>query len=148
MRREAAGVADRRWSASGILSCTASAFADHNPVGTLALGRETGLWSAAFPVTERLWVIGDALIGPATVVEAMAQGRRAAAAFSMPVLLEVRPGRAAERTTARARLLRERGRHTAGAAEASGRILGQGDNVRVLPIARSVSPNWPLRTSW
>ena len=46
-------MANRRWSASGILSCTASAFADHNPVGTLALGREIGLWSATLPVTER-----------------------------------------------------------------------------------------------
>jgi len=139
VRREAAGVADRRWSASGILSCTASAFADHNPVGTLALGRETGLWSAAFPVTERLWVIGDALIGPATVVEAMAQGRRAADA-----VLDARPARPVRpddvRPNEQRRVLvcyASGGGTTARAAEAiAGGFSAQGDQVRVLPITK------------
>lgn len=139
VRREAAGVADRRWSASGILSCTASAFADHNPVGTLALGRETGLWSAAFPVTERLWVIGDALIGPATVVEAMAHGRRAADAVldSRPA----RPGRPDDvRPNEQRRVLvcyESGGGRTARAAEAiAGGFSARGDQVRVLPITK------------
>ena len=80
LRRETAGVADRRWQASGILANPASAYANHNDVGALALKREVSLWAAALPVSERLWVVGDALTGPATVVEAMAQGRRAARA--------------------------------------------------------------------
>ena len=80
MRRETPGVADRRWRASGILANPASAYANHNDVGAMALKREVSLWAAALPVSERLWVVGDALTGPATVVEAMAQGRRAARA--------------------------------------------------------------------
>lgn len=139
VRREAAGVADRRWSASGILGRTASAFADYNPVGTLALGRETGLWSAAFPVTERLWVIGDALIGPATVVEAMAQGRRAADA-----VLDSRPARPVRsdhvRPNEQRRVLvcyESGGGRTARAAEAiADSFSARGDQVRVLPITK------------
>ena len=80
IRRETHGVADRRWQASGILANPASAYANYNDVGALALKREVGLWAAALPVSERLWVVGDALTGPSTVVEAMAQGRRAARA--------------------------------------------------------------------
>lgn len=139
VRREATGVADRRWSASGILSCTASAFADHNPVGTLALGREIGLWSAALPVTERLWVIGDALIGPATVVEAMAQGRRAADA-----VLDFRPARPGRFddvwSNGQRRVLvcyESRGGRTArAAADVAAGLCERGDLVRVLPIAK------------
>ncbi len=77
VRRETSGLPDRRWMASGILAGPASEFAHHQPVGTLALGREVGLSAAASPVKDRLWVVGDALVGPSTVVEAMAQGRRA-----------------------------------------------------------------------
>jgi len=140
VRREAIGVADRRWSASGILGRTASAFADHYPVGTLALGREIGLWSAAFPVTERLWVIGDALIGPATVVEAMAQGRRAADA-----VLDSRPARPMRsddvRPNGRQRVLvcyESGGGRTARAAEAiADGFSARGDQVRVLPITKA-----------
>ena len=139
VRREVAGVADRSWSASGILSCPASAFAGHNPVGTMALRRETGLWSAAFPVTERLWVIGDALIGPATVVEAMAQGRRAADA-----VLDFRPARPVRlgdvRSDGQRRVLvcyESGGGRTARAAEAiAGGFSARGDQVRVLPITK------------
>jgi len=139
VRREAAGVADRRWSASGILASKASAFADHNPVGTLALGREIGLWSATLPVTERLWVIGDALIGPATVVEAMTQGRRAADA-----VLDSRPGRPARLDNARSNGQRRVlvcyescGGRTARAAEAiADGFSERGDRVRVLPITK------------
>ena len=139
VRREAAGVADRAWSASGILAAPASAFADHNPVGTLALGREIGLWSATLPVTERLWVIGDALIGPATVVEAMAQGRRAADA-----VLDSRPARPVRSddvwSNGQKRVLvcyESGGGRTARAAEAiAGGFSARGDRVRVLPITK------------
>jgi len=139
VRREAAGVADRRWTASGIIGRTASAFADHYPVGTLALGREVGLWGAAFPVTERLWVIGDALIGPATVVEAMAHGRRAADA-----VLDSRPARPVRpdgvRPNEQRRVLvcyESGGGRTARAAEAvADGFSAQGDQVRVLPITK------------
>ncbi|MHB1486879.1 MAG: FAD-dependent oxidoreductase [Acidimicrobiales bacterium] len=75
------GVPDRRWQASGLLAGGAPPFARHQPVGELALGREIGRVSAALGTAERVWVAGDALVGPSTVVEAMAQGRRAARAI-------------------------------------------------------------------
>ncbi len=78
--RETNGIPDRRWLASGVLAGQAQAFAHHEPVGLLALGRETGLTASAVPFRERLWAAGDALVGPSTVAEAMAQGRRAASA--------------------------------------------------------------------
>lgn len=81
VRRQATGVPDRRWVASGVLANRASAFAHHSPVGSLALGREVGLAAAAHPLRERVWVVGDALVGPSTVVEAMTQGQLAAAAM-------------------------------------------------------------------
>ena len=137
VRRKATGMPDRRWSASGILAAPASAFADHNPVGTLALGREIGLWAAALPVTERLWAVGDALIGPATVVEAMAQGRRAAAA-----VLDSRPARPGRLNRAwsngQRRVLvcyESGGGRTARAAEAIADGFS-GNQVRVLPITK------------
>ncbi len=88
IRRKATGVADRRWQASGLLAGGAPPFARHQPVGSLALGREVGRLTAALGTAERTWVAGDALVGPATVVEAMAQGRRAAQA-----ILDQRPSR-------------------------------------------------------
>ncbi|MDE3202589.1 MAG: FAD-dependent oxidoreductase [Acidobacteriota bacterium] len=80
VRRENRGVPDRRWQASGILANPAPAAARGRPVGRLALGREVALVASASPFRDRTWVAGDALIGPSTVVEAMAQGRRAARA--------------------------------------------------------------------
>lgn len=80
LARRARGLAERQWTASGILANPASEFANNKPVGTLALGREVGLAAAATPFHDRVWAAGDALVGPSTVVEAMAQGRRAAAA--------------------------------------------------------------------
>lgn len=62
---------DRRWQASGI-------FAGNNLAGKLAWGREHGLRSSGLPRHEKLWLVGDALIGPSTVVGSMAQGRLAA----------------------------------------------------------------------
>jgi glutamate synthase (NADPH) small chain len=78
--RRASGVPDRRWIGSGFLASPASDFAHHIPVGSLALGREAGLDASALPFQRGLWAAGDALVGPSTVVEAMAQGRRAAEA--------------------------------------------------------------------
>ena len=96
--KRATGMAQGEWSASGILKNSASAYCNHSPVGSLALDREVGLWAAAMPMRERLWVVGDALTGPSTVVEAMAQGRRAARAVldAHPA----RPGRSNEFVTA------------------------------------------------
>lgn len=137
IRREATGVPDRRWTASGILANPASAFANNSPVGELALGREVGLWSAALPRSPRLWTAGDALIGPGTVVEAMSQGRRAAAA-----LLDAQPSRPGGPEDGRTRGLRRVlvcyesvGGTTARAAHAIGdHVSAQGYRVRVLPI--------------
>jgi glutamate synthase (NADPH/NADH) small chain len=69
---------DRRWQASGLLAGGAPAFARNQPVGELALGREIAFVQVGISVADRVWVAGDALVGPATVVEAMAQGRRVA----------------------------------------------------------------------
>jgi glutamate synthase (NADPH/NADH) small chain len=62
---------DRRWVASGI-------FTPNSQIGKLAWEREFGLRASASPRREKLWVVGDALLGPGTVVGAMAQGRLAA----------------------------------------------------------------------
>lgn len=80
-RRLQPGLTDRRWQASGLLAGGEPAFARHQPIGNLALGREIAISKAAMAVTDRVWVAGDALVGPATVVEAMVQGRRAAQAI-------------------------------------------------------------------
>ena len=75
------GLTDRRWQASGVLAGGKPAFARNQPIGQLALGREIASSQASINVADRVWVAGDALVGPATVVEAMAQGRRAALAI-------------------------------------------------------------------
>lgn len=80
-RRALSGIADRRWEASGILAVSAPEYARHQPVGRLSMGREEARVRAGLPAAERVWVAGDALVGPATVVEAMAQGRAAAHAL-------------------------------------------------------------------
>ncbi len=87
VRRTDAGVPDRHWLASGVLATPPAGKA---AVGTLSLGREVALEAAMFPFRPRVWVAGDALTGPSTVVEAMAQGRRAAFA-----VLDARPRRPA-----------------------------------------------------
>jgi glutamate synthase (NADPH) small chain len=87
-RREL-GLADRRWQASGLLAAGAPAFARSQRVGELALGRESARVRSALGVAKRVWGAGDALVGPATVVEAMAQGRRVAQA-----ILDTQPSRA------------------------------------------------------
>jgi glutamate synthase (NADPH/NADH) small chain len=87
-RRARSGIADRRWQASGLLAGGSPAFARNQPIGQLALGRERAYAQSDANVAERVWVAGDALVGPATVVEAMAQGRRAA-----QTILKVQPSR-------------------------------------------------------
>ncbi len=136
VRRQAAGLADRRWTASGVLANDASAYAHHAPVGTLAYGREVGMQAAALPVRERLWVVGDALVGPATVVEAMAHGRRAAAA-----VLGARPSRPGKREPGRFRralvcYASEGGRTARVAQSVAEELTDKGLSVRVLPIQR------------
>lgn len=95
-RREAPMIAERRWTGSGIAFVgapdarkpTGARDIERSPIGRSSLDREVDLAAAQLPFKSRVWVAGDALTGPATVVEAMAQGREAARA----VLLE-RPSR-------------------------------------------------------
>jgi glutamate synthase (NADPH) small chain len=91
--RSHVGLPDRRWQASGLLAARAPAFARSQPVGELALGRESAQARSALRVANRVWAAGDALTGPATVVEAMAQGRRVAQA-----ILDAHPSRASSQT--------------------------------------------------
>ena len=86
--RKAKGLADRRWEASGLLAVEAPKFARNQPVGQLALGRESTYAHAIVNIADRIWAAGDALVGPATVVEAMAQGRLVAKA-----ILQTQPNR-------------------------------------------------------
>lgn len=67
-----------RWAASGILATKSSPVTYSMEVGNLSLRREDALLQAGTAYKDRLWVIGDALIGPATVVEAMAHGKKCA----------------------------------------------------------------------
>lgn len=136
VRRERAGVPSRRWTSSGVLANPASQFAHRSPVGTLSLGREVGMHAAALPVRERLWVVGDALVGPATVVEAMAHGRRAATA-----VMNAHPGRPGHRDPRRARRVlvcyaSEGGRTAQAARSVADDLTDHGLQVRVLPIRR------------
>lgn len=87
-RRLKPGLTDRRWQASGILAAGEPVFARHQPIGKLALGREIAMTQAGISVADRVWVAGDALVGPATVVEAMTHGRKAAQA-----IIRMRPSR-------------------------------------------------------
>jgi NADPH-dependent glutamate synthase beta subunit-like oxidoreductase len=134
-RRQARGVPDRRWLASGLLEARPSC-PGRPSIGELSLGRERGVEAAILPFAERVWVAGDALVGPSTVVEAMAQGRRAAAAIL--VAEPVRPGRAPRGGPGRVLVCYEsRGGRTARAAEAVATGLARGGgSVRTLPIER------------
>ncbi len=132
-RREATGLPDRRWLASGILANPAPEFAHHKPVGKLALGREAGLNAALLPYQERVWAAGDAVVGPSTVVEAMTQGKLAAAA-----VIGARPSRAARRNPSRVLIAYEsRGGRTAEAARIIARELRPtGAVVRAVPLSQ------------
>ncbi len=81
MDRTVPDLVDRQFQASGLLAGGAPAFARHRPVGRLSLAREIGRLGAALGTEDGIYVAGDALIGPSSVVEAMAQGRRAAEAI-------------------------------------------------------------------
>ena len=135
MRKSAPAIAEERWRASGILANTASAYANHAAVGSLALARESGLWAASLAARERVWVVGDALTGPSTVVEAMAQGRRAAAAIldAQPR----RPGRINDESSS-ARVLvcyeSEGGKTRAAAETIAGECFASGLDVAISPI--------------
>ena len=72
--REARLFPDRHWVASGI-------FSKENNAGSSAWEREYSLLVSLLPQRDRLWLAGDALVGPATVVGAMAQGKLAARAL-------------------------------------------------------------------
>lgn len=132
--RRAEGLADRRWMASGLLAASAPVDARRQPVGELALGREVAMQAAALTVRERLWVVGDALVGPSTVVEAMAQGRRAAAAVlaAEPTCPGAsRPGRAGRALVCYA----SSGGRTARAAKVvADELRAGGMRVRTLPV--------------
>ena len=136
VRREANGVPDRRWQASGILANPAPAFARHRPVGRLALGRETALAVSALPFRERTWVAGDALVGPSTVVEAMAQGRQVARAVVKA--RPRRPGQSPDSRPLRVLVAYESlGGHTQRVAEAISRELADRlGPVTTLPLER------------
>ncbi len=134
VRREANGLPARSWTASGVLANPASSFAFGNPVGKLALGREVGLQAASLPVRERLWVVGDALVGPATVVEAMTHGKRAAEA-----ILSARPTRPSRGETEGPRralvcFASHAGHTRAAAAMVADELARKGLAVRLLPI--------------
>jgi glutamate synthase (NADPH) small chain len=137
MRKSAPTIPDELWRASGILAGPASAYANHSAVGALALARESGLWAASLANRERLWVVGDALTGPSTVVEAMAQGRRAAAA-----LLDAQPSSPGRRSesdvSAPPRVLvcyeSEGGRTRAAAETIASQCLARGLDVTVTSI--------------
>jgi glutamate synthase (NADPH) small chain len=132
--RVAKGLPGRRWLASGILASPAPEFARHKPVGALALGREAGLAASALPFQDRLWAAGDALVGPSTVVEAMAQGRHAADA-----VLRARPSRGPRPRPRRVLVTYEsRGGRTARAAGlVADRLRSTGAVVRMVPLAQA-----------
>jgi len=130
--REAKGIPDRRWLASGVLANPAPEFARHKPVGKLALGKEAGLAAAALPVQERLWAAGDALVGPSTVVEAMAQGQRAAAS-----IIAGQPSRRPREPRRVLVAYESRGGRTADAARlVANRLRETGAVVRAVPLAQ------------
>ncbi len=132
--REVHGLPDRRWIASGILANPAPEYAHRKPVGMLALGREAGLTASALPFQERVWAAGDALVGPSTVVEAMAQGRRAAAA-----VIAAGPSRGERRAPRRVLVVYEsRGGRTARAAQLiADKLRGTDAVVRAVPLTQA-----------
>jgi len=69
---------DRTWQASGITAIKKVKWARGQSVGNLSIARENARLRAGFPIVDNVWVVGDALIGPSTVVEAMAHGKNAA----------------------------------------------------------------------
>jgi len=126
---------DRRLQASGILAGGTPAFARHRPVGELAIIREIGRMSAALGTAERVFVAGDALVGPSTVVEAMAQGRRAAQAI-LDRQPHAGPGRRPAKTASILVAFESRGGHTEALARSLAGTLEQtGAKARVRRLA-------------
>ena len=80
-RRKAPKIAPRRWAASGVTAPPSGPDNRRSAIGGAALDREADLAAARLAFRPRVWVAGDGLTGPATVVEAMAQGREAAQAI-------------------------------------------------------------------
>lgn len=80
-REPPAQVLEPTWAAAGIFAIDAPVAARERPVGRLSLAREQARLEASLPVAPGLFVVGDASVGPSTVVEAMAQGRSAARAI-------------------------------------------------------------------
>jgi glutamate synthase (NADPH/NADH) small chain len=135
---------DRRWMASGIFAARASKHAFSYPVGELAAAREVGLWEAQAPRRPRVWAAGDVLVGASTVVEAMAQGIRAAQA-----VLEAMPRRPGAPTPAWERKRRLRvvvcyesrtGRTEAAAGAIASSLEAAGHEVRLLSLAKAKAP--------
>lgn len=69
---------DRDWIASGLFAASLRGEPPRSDIGRASLQREHRAAAAAVPRRRGLWVAGDALTGPATVVAAMTQGRVAA----------------------------------------------------------------------
>ncbi len=145
MRKAAKGMPDNRWVASGILHNDASAFCNSNPVGCLAIDRETGFLSASLAVTDRVWVAGDALVGPSTVVESMAQGKRAAEAILRSRPQRTTSGSGAEDVRSGKLPIARRvlvvydsltGHTEKVARQVAGSLKGRGAEVKLLPIRR------------
>ncbi len=72
---------DRRWRASGLFAEQTVEWARNLNVGSIALSRDIARNLAGVSFDDKIWVIGDSMIGPATVVEAMAHGKHAARAI-------------------------------------------------------------------
>ncbi len=130
VRKVVAAVPDATWRASGLMAAPAPT-PGRASIGELALGRESGLWAAALARRDRVWVAGDALTGPATVVEAMAQGRRAARS-----ILDTRPSRTGQPGAPRVLVAYESvGGTTRKVAETiASRCFGRGLDVSVRPM--------------
>ncbi len=128
-------IPDRRWQASGLLANPAPPFARSKPVGALALGREHAWLMSGLARRERVWVAGDALTGPSTVVEAMAQGKRAAQA-----IIQHAPRRPGREGAPGGRVLvaveSRSGTTAARAGELAAILHDRGAQVRVVPMRK------------
>ncbi|MDA8102356.1 MAG: FAD-dependent oxidoreductase [Nitrospiraceae bacterium] len=77
---------DRIWVASGIFNGV-----DEGAIGNLSIARDELTHKAAEPTYSNFYTVGDALIGPSTVVEAMAHGREAARAIIATLVKNTAP---------------------------------------------------------
>ncbi len=69
---------ERQWTASGLLSQKNVEWGRNLDVGSIALGRDLARNLSGIQAQDKVWIVGDALVGPSTVVEAMAHGKQAA----------------------------------------------------------------------